>query len=382
MPKILIGVSSSYCASFLKGQVQFWVDHGYTVVIMSGPGEEISMLAETEQAKLVTIPFTKRITPFKDLGQLIKIVRILRKEKPDIINAGNPKSGFLIMLAAWLTRHKKRVFTLHGLLSDTKRGFARSIIGFTEKMSCSIAHKVIVVSPSLKEHAEKRGILKAGKGVVIEKGSCNGIDLEAFSRNESSIVAGQALKRKLGIDTNSIIIGFVGRVSKDKGIDGLIKSFTVLQERYPFLKLLIAGPLLEEHGLPPSVLAPLKENKNIHYLGLVADVVPVYAATDIFVLPSLREGFGNVLIEAAAMQVPVVAPDIPGCRDAVSNGFNGFLFEKANTASLTDSIEYFIDHSALREQYGANGRRFVEDNFSNVRVWNGLLHFYRSTLAT
>ncbi|MGN6494959.1 MAG: glycosyltransferase family 4 protein [Agriterribacter sp.] len=380
MPKILIGVSSSYCASFLKGQVKFLVEQGFTVVIVSGPGEEISMLAKAEQAKLVTVPFTKKITPFKDLGQLIQIVRILRNEKPDIINAGNPKSGFLIMLAAWLTVHKKRVFTLHGLLSDTKRGLARSVIGFTERFSCRAAHKVIVVSPSLKEHAEKRGILKAGKGVVIEKGSCNGVDLEVFSRNENSIAAGQALRSKLGIDVNSVVISFVGRVSKDKGIDGLIKCFNILQERYPFLKLLIAGPLHEAHGLDHSTLMQLKEKKNIFYLGLVEDVVPVYAATDIFVLPSLREGFGNALIEAAAMQVPVIAPDIPGCRDAVSNRFNGFLFEKANIGSLTDSIEYFVDHSALREQYGANGRRFVEDNFSNIRVWKGLLQLYRSIL--
>lgn len=378
MPKILIGVSSSFCASFLKGQVKFLVEHGFSVVIVSGPGEEISMLAKAEQAKLITIPFTKRITPFKDLVQLLQIVRILRKEKPDIINAGNPKSGFLIMLAAWLTGHKKRVFTLHGVLSDTKHGLARSVIGFTEKLSCSIAHKVIVVSPSLKEHAEKRRLLKAGKGIVIENGSCNGIDLELFEKNEKSVAAGKALRSQLNIGDDAIVVSFVGRVSKDKGIDGLIKSFDNLYTRYPFLKLIIAGPLHEEHGLGPIIVEQLKENKNIHYLGWVTDVVPVYAATDILVLPSLREGFGNVLIEAAAMQVPVIAPDIPGCRDAVSNGFNGFLFEKANILSLTDSIEYFIDHAAMREQYGMNGRMFVEENFSNIRVWKGLLHFYHT----
>lgn len=378
MPKILIGVSSSFCASFLKGQVKFLVEHGFSVVIVSGPGEEISMLAKAEQAKLITIPFTKRITPFKDLVQLLQIVRILHKEKPDIINAGNPKSGFLIMLAAWLTGHKKRVFTLHGVLSDTKHGLARSVIGFTEKLSCSIAHKVIVVSPSLKEHAEKRRLLKAGKGIVIENGSCNGIDLELFEKNEKSVAAGKALRSQLNIGDDAIVVSFVGRVSKDKGIDGLIKSFDNLYTRYPFLKLIIAGPLHEEHGLGPIIVEQLKENKNIHYLGWVTDVVPVYAATDILVLPSLREGFGNVLIEAAAMQVPVIAPDIPGCRDAVSNGFNGFLFEKANIISLTDSIEYFIDHAAMREQYGMNGRMFVEENFSNIRVWKGLLHFYHT----
>ena len=103
MPKILIGVSSSYCASFLKGQVAFLVANGFKVVIISAPGEEISMLAKKENAELITVPFTKKISPLTDLLQLLHIIRIIRKEKPDIVNAGNPKSGFLIMLACWLT---------------------------------------------------------------------------------------------------------------------------------------------------------------------------------------------------------------------------------------------------------------------------------------
>ena len=378
MPKILIGVSSSFCAHFLKGQVSFFVQKGFDVVIVSGPGEEISMLAKAEQAKLITIPFTKKITPFKDLVQLIRIVRILRREDPDIINAGNPKSGFLIMLAAWLIQRKNRVFTLHGLLSDTKKGAARTIITLTEKISCGVAHKVIVVSPSLKEHAEKRKIIKPGKGIVIGKGSCNGIDTDVFSRNETVFNKAALLKKEWGIKEDELVIGFIGRLSKDKGIDILIHSFNKLQVEYPFLKLLIAGPLLEEHGLDDTVIGDLTGKKNIVYLGKMAVVTPVYAAIDIFVLPSLREGFGNVLIEAASMELPVIAPDIPGCRDALKHGINGILFERGNAESLTSLIEKLILDRPLCKASGHNGRLFVADNFSGDTIWNGLLDLYNS----
>ncbi|MBN8787613.1 MAG: glycosyltransferase, partial [Terrimonas sp.] len=126
MPKILLGVSSSFCAHFLRGQVSYLVAHGFEVIIVSGPGKEIEMLAKEENAKLIPISFTKKITPFTDLVQLFKIINILKKEKPDIINAGNPKSGFLIMLACYFAGYSNRVFTLHGLVSDSKSGLFKA----------------------------------------------------------------------------------------------------------------------------------------------------------------------------------------------------------------------------------------------------------------
>lgn len=378
MPKILIGVSSSFCANFLKGQVAFLAGHGFEVIIVSGPGEEISMLAKKENARLFTVNFTKKITPVRDFFQLLYLIRLIRRERPEIVNAGNPKSGFLIMLACWFTTQPKKVFTLHGLLSDTKYGLLRWLISATEKLSCRIADKVIVVSPSLLEHAEKRKILPIGKGVVAGRGSANGIDLASFTRSEVITAKAAALRKQMGITGSEMILGFVGRLSKDKGIDILFAAFNALRKEYPFLRMVLAGPIVEENLFSKHLFKQLYHDEGIFYLGKLLDVTPVYEIVDILIVPSLREGFGNVLIEAAAMEVPVVASDIPGCRDAVQPGINGELFEKGNISALTDVLKKLLLNEPLRRQYGSNGRRFVNEHFSNETIWREQLHIYNT----
>lgn len=382
MPKIVLGVSSSFCANFLKGQVDFLVKKGYKVIIISGPGEEISALAKKENATLIAIPFTKKISPLTDFVQLMQLIRIIKKEKPDIVNAGNPKSGFLIMLACFFAGCKNRIFTLHGLLSDTKTGFVRWMITLTEKVSCRVANTVIVVSPSLRQHAEQRNILPAGKGLVIEKGSCNGIDLAVFSRTTTVLDQAKQLKEKSGLNQHHVVIGFVGRLSRDKGIDILFNAFNKLVHKFPMLRMVLAGPVLEENQFSASAMQQLYHDNRIFYLGKITDVLPVYASVDILALSSLREGFGNVLIEAAAMEVPVVAPDIPGCRDAVAQHVNGELFKKGDADDLALKLEKLILDPELRHHYGKTGRQFVEENFSNYKIWNGQLKLYEAMRVT
>lgn len=380
MSKIILGVSSSFCANFLRGQVAHLVENGYEVTIISGPGEEISFLAEKENARLYTIPFTKRITPFTDFFQLLTIIRILKKEKPEIVNAGNPKSGFLIMLACWLTGYQNRIFTLHGLLSDTKTGLFRTLITLTEKISCGIAKKVIVVSSTLKTHAENRRILPHGKGLVIGHGSANGINLRVFQRTVETEIKANALRKQLGLNGHEIVLGFIGRIAKDKGIGLLLEVFNHLRDKYPSLRLILAGPLIGENPVTKQELKQLHNDKQIIYLGKLLDVIPIYSLLDILVLPSLREGFPNVLIEAAAMQIPVIASDIPGCRDAMLPKTNGLLFTKRDPLALTRAVEQLLQQKDLRKQYGINGRKFVEENFENQIIWRGQVNLYRSLL--
>jgi glycosyltransferase involved in cell wall biosynthesis len=380
MPKILLGVSSSFCANFLRGQVAFLGQHGYEVIIISGPGEEISMLAKKENARLATINFTKRISPFTDLFQLFRIIRLIRQERPDIINAGNPKSGFLIMLACRMAGCKHKIFTLHGLLSDTKKGLLRRLIAATEKISCTIANRVIVVSSTLKAHAEKRRILPFEKGTVLGKGSANGIDLHLFPGRNAVAGRSSQLKDRLDLKEDDMVIGFLGRLSKDKGIDILFDAFNLLVKEYPFLRLVLAGPIIEENPFSRHLLHQLYHDEKVMYLGKLYDVTPVYGIMDILVLPSLREGFPNVLIEAAAMEIPVVASDIPGCKDAVQTGINGELFEKGNVVALAAVLKKLIENNALRQQYARNGRKFVSDHFSSEKIWAGQLELYKKML--
>lgn len=376
MPKIILGISNSFCANFLKGQVSYLVNEGWEVVIISGPGEEIELLAKNENATLYPVTFTKSMLPFYDLVCLFQIFSIIKSEKPDIINAGNPKSGFLIMLACWLLRYKNRIFTLHGLVSDNRAGVVKRIMRLTEKFSCSIAKQVIVVSSSLQQHAVQEKLLAPGKGIVIEKGSCNGVNIDAFSRSSGILHYAHVLKKKLGLTNNDFIIGYIGRLSKDKGINVLFKAFNILKVQYPQLKLLIAGPVEKQDPFDKQYLHQLYNDSSIKYAGKIFDVVPFYALMQVLVVSSFREGFGNVLIEAASMEVPVIAPDIPGCHNACQPDFNGLLFDKGNAEQLAERIVKYMHDEHLRHNHGINGRVFVQQNFSQQKIWKGQLEIY------
>lgn len=381
MPKIILGISSSFCANFLKGQVQFLVKNGWEVVIISGPGEEISLLSKKENAALYAVNFTKSMLPLTDISTLWQIIRIIRKEKPDIVNAGNPKSGFLIMCACWLLGHRNRIFTMHGLLADSRSGLSKLIIRATERISCSIAKKVIIVSPSLKEHAVAERIVDSRKSIVIENGSCNGVNTQVFNRTPLAMAEAQQLKSSLNVQAGEMVIGFVGRLSKDKGIDLLFEAFNLLKKKYTAIRLLLVGPLEQENPFSKKHHYQLYHDESISYTGKLYDVVPVYMLMDMLVLASFREGFGNVLIEAAAMEVPVIAPDIPGCRNALQPGINGLLFKKGSVTALAAAMEKYLTSKEMRQQHGANGKQFVQQSFSQQKIWEGQLAVYSKMLT-
>ena len=360
MPTILFGISSSFCAHFMKGQVAYLVSKGFRVVIISGAGEEISTLCKEEGAELIPLPFSRSITPLHDLVLLYRLVRIIQQVKPDIINAGNPKPGLLLTLAAWILRKQGRVFTLHGLVSD-------------------LAQTVLVVSPSLAQHAIRRGLLSPHKSVVIGKGSYNGIDLNRFQRTPLVMTQVDALRATQHIAEHHFVFGFVGRITTDKGIDLLMTAFEQLCIEDARVRLVMAGPLDQENALPSALLQRLNHHQGVRLLGKVSDIVPVYPMMQVLVLSSYREGFGNVLLEAAAMGIPVIAPSIPGCSDAMKPGVNGSSFPKGDVAALFQAMKTYVDNPSLREQHASAGRAFAK-GFDPVSIWDGQLAVYHSLM--
>jgi len=377
MPKILLGISSSFCASFLKGQVRYLVSNGYEVVIFSGRGDEISLLSKEENARLYFIDFTKKINPFSDLLCLFEIIQILYKEKPNIVNAGNPKPGLLIMIACFLLGIKNRIFTLHGLVSDSRYGFAGTIIKWSEKLTCLLARKIIVVSPTLLKHALELKLFPNSKGLIIEQGSCNGINLNTFSYNDETNKSKEALINKLQVPKDSFVIGFVGRLNKDKGMNLLFEAFNRLKIKYNNIFMLMVGPLEPEDAFNQNYIDQLFTDKHIFYLGKLNDVAPVYALMDVFVLPSFREGLPNVLMEAAAMEIPMIASNINGCIDIVQQDINGMLFKKGDVNELTAAIENYILNPQLAKLHGSKGRVHILSNYSQQKIWDGQLNVYK-----
>lgn len=377
MPKILLGISSSFCASFLKGQVRYLVANGYEVIIISGNGEEISLLAKEENARLYFVDFTKRINVFADLNCLFEIIKVLLKEKPTIVNAGNPKPGFLMMIACFLLGFNNRIFTLHGLVSDSRVGFTGTIIRWSEKITCLLARKIIVVSPTLLKHAIDLKLFTNKKGILIENGSCNGINLDTFSNNEATQKAKENLQKKLELPNSAFVIGFVGRLNKDKGMNLLFEAFNQLKLKYNNLYMLMAGPLEPEDAFDQQYIHQLTTDNHIFYLGKQKDLAAIYTMMDVFVLPSFREGLPNVLLEAAAMEIPMVASNINGCIDVVKHDVNGLLFKKGNVNELVTAIEKYILNPQLAKLHGSKGRAYISTHFSQQKIWDGQLNVYK-----
>lgn len=380
MAKIILGISDSFCANFIAGQPTYFKNLGNEVAVISAPGAEISLLTKTENCKLYTVKYTKTVTPFKDIATLRKLINILKLTKPDIVNAGNPKSGLLLMLAAYIVGTNMRIFTLHGLPSDSKKGMLKSLLTFLEKLTCKLAHKVIIVSPTLKDHAIKRNIVPIKKVTVLLPASCNGLNLSSF--NKSALLAQEIvlLQKKHQINSQHFVIGYAGRINYDKGITILIDAFLTLCQTNAHLRLLMVGPYETTNPLPQKYIDIIYNHPKIIFVGKVNNMPNYYGCMNVLVLPSFREGFGYVLIEAAAMQIPVIAPNIPGCKDALVPNYNGLIFEKGNTSQLIKNISCYINDPNLQTQHGNNGLAWVSKHFNQTKIWEQINNVFTTPL--
>lgn len=378
--KVVIAISHSFCANFIRGQARFLKSKGCDVTIVSASGPEISNVSQSEDTKLVEIPFSREISLTKDLKSLFSVIKFIKKEKPSIVNAGNPKTGFLFMLASVFFPKVPMIFTLRGLRSDTLTGFKKKVVFFTEKISCSLANKVIVISPSLMEHAIDLGVLKREKGIVLGKGSSNGVDTTKYSNSELNIVKGKDLRHQYQVDADDIIIGHVGRITKDKGIEEIYQGFKICQSTNNNIKLFLTGPIEDDDPISPEMMTDMQANESVYFLGKQDDVTGIYSAYDILVLYSYREGFGNVAIEASAMSKPVIVSDIPGARDTTEHMRSGLIVKPKSPYDLANAIQYYLDNPDKRIEHGVYGSKRINDFFASEVIWNGQLDLYKKML--
>lgn len=374
--KILIAISDSFCANFIKGQARYLMQNGHEVIIVSGPGVEIDTLEKIEEVKVIRISFSREISPINDLRTLFQVIKLVKRERPDIINAGNPKTGFLFSLAHIFFWNTPLIFTLRGVRSDTLSGIKKRIVRFTERLTCMLANRVVAISPSLKIHAEKIRIVNDSKCIVLSKGSSNGIDIAHYIPSEAILSCSRELAFKNKIPLDAFKIVFVGRVTRDKGIIELLEAFKLCVSTNENMCLVIAGPIEKDDAIPEHYYQLIQDHPKIHYLGKQMDVRPVYLLGDTLVLYSYREGFGNVVIEASCMGLSTIVADIPGLRDTTEDGVTGLLVPSKNISKLSEAILYLNSNRSVNETYGKNGNKRVVEYFSNEIVWKKQLELY------
>jgi glycosyltransferase involved in cell wall biosynthesis len=283
------------------------------------------------------------------------------------------------MVAAAALRVPVRVHTLHGLRYESATGSLRRILWTAQRASCLAATRVVCVSPSLRERAVETGLLREGEGIVIGDGSANGVDAVRFSRTVEAARAGAALREQLGIAPDVPVVGYLGRLARDKGIGDLAAAWERCAGRG--WQLLVAGEIDPTDPPPREALELFDRSPDVRRLGQLTDPRGFLAAIDVLSLPTWREGFPTVALEAAAMERPVVATRATGCVDAVVDGETGTLVPVSDPVELAAALERALLDPASRSRQGAAARKRVLDHYTTERMHRLTVELYQSLLG-
>ena len=294
---------------------------GFELHAISSPGPELEQLVERDGVIAHPVFISRTISPLRDLRTLFFLYLTLRRIRPTIAHVSTPKAALLGSIAAWLARVPVRIYLIRGLITENAQGAKRSLFRWLECLTARLCHSSICVAPSLLEFARAEGILGPRQGLVLANGMSNGIDPNRF--NPATVEAAHFSLPGRGHSHGpkpTEIIGFVGRLARDKGIEEIHSAWTVLRDEFPNIVLLFVGPWEKEDRVSAAVRRMLESDSRVVLVGHVADVVAYYKAMDLFVFPSHgTEGFPNAPMEAACMGLPVIATAVVGCVDAVVN---------------------------------------------------------------
>lgn len=367
---------------FFHGQIGYLKRRGFEICAVSSPGDLADRFAEKELIRFYPTPMVRTIAPIADLAALWRLWRLFRRIKPDIVHSHTPKAGLLGTIAARASGVPIVFLSVFGLRQMTQTGFSRWLMDMTSRLTCSLADRVWCDSFSVREHIVKAHLSPDRKTVVLGLGSANGVDAEgAFSPQRYGLPVRDNVRQRYAIPGDAYVLGFVGRIVKDKGMHELACAWRPLRDKYPNLHLLLVGPIEPEDPLFSEDEALFRSDDRIHLAGYQENVAPFFAAMDLFVMPSYREGFGLTNIEAAAMQLPVVSTLIPGCVDSVQDGLTGTLVPARNTGALIEAIEKYVNDLGLGREHGIAGRQRVLRDFRQEAIWDALFEEYIRLLA-
>jgi len=365
MPRLVYIMTSAPSVMFLRGHLKYMRERGFDVVVISAPGDELRVIKEREGVSTVPLPMEREISPFKDLISLIRLYIVLRQLRPAIVNAGTPKAGLLGMIAACAAGVPVRIYFLLGLRLETTRGIKRLVLSIAERCASAFAHSVICDSESLRRLYVKLGFTTRAKTCVPGKGSPNGIYTDELTQTPQLRDRARGLRAHLGIPDVAPVIGFVGRITRDKGVPDLLDAFDQILASFPDARLLILGRFEDGDPIPRNYVHRLRSHPHVVMTGHVPDPASYYRIMDVVAFPSYREGLAGPPLEAALIaEIPSVAFEATGTVDAVCDGVTGTIVPLGDVASFARALERYLTDDVLRREHGQAGRRYVLRYFS------------------
>lgn len=360
--------------SFLKGHISACVEQ-WSVSIVSTPVDK-GLLRDLD-TQFIPLAIERKASPWRDMLALVQLVILFRRERFDLVHSIMPKTGFLSMLAAWLTGVPHRVHTFTGQVWASKRGWKRWIFKSFDKLIVRFATHIIVDSPSQRDFLVTEGVLPQGKGIVIGHGSICGVDAQRFHPDTQ---LRDTVRTELDISSDQTVILFLGRLNRDKGMLDLAVAFADIAAQPNDIILVLVGA---EEDVPFTRIQEIcgVHRDRLRRVNFTPDPERYMAAADIFCLPSYREGFGQVIIEAGASGVPSVASRIYGITDAIEDGQTGLLFPAGDIAALTQTLLKLIVDRELRQKMGEAAMVRALELFPSQKITRETLALYNKLLC-
>ena len=364
--------AESAVTSFLLEHLRA-LSEGYEITVAVNTKNDQFLTQQSIFAVLKPLSIARNIHLLADLKCLFQLIYFFKQQKFNAVHSVTPKAGLLAMLAAWLACVPLRTHTFTGQVWANKTGLKRFLLKLFDVLIGKLSTDNIVDSPSQRQFLLDEGVLKAGKSVVFADGSIAGVDLNRFKPNQ---LAKQQIRQQLGIAPNDLVFLFLGRLNQDKGVLDLARAFNDVGDAH----LLFVGP--DEQNMQQQIrdLTGLK-NQFLHFVGHTPLPEDYMAAADVLCLPSYREGFGSVVIEAAAVGIPAVASRIYGITDAVVENETGLLHSPSDVLGIKNCMQLMLQNNKLRLQLGSQAKARANSHFNSKILTQYWVDFYRDRLG-
>ncbi|MGY1846810.1 glycosyltransferase family 4 protein [Blastococcus sp. SYSU DS1021] len=354
--------SSLSAKTLLVGQMEFLSRFGGATLICDGA--DGAAVAHSQGAAFREVSIGRDPSPLADVRSVGELIRVLRELRPQVSILGTPKMSLLGGLAAWLVRVPVRIYVMHGLRLEGATGLGRWLLRIAEWSTCRLATKVVVVGHSLADAAVSNRVLPRKKITILGAGTANGVDLDYF-RVPTEAERAKARSHLNYRDEERVAL-FVGRITRDKGIRELALAWPSIHSGCPHARLVLAGELELSSDIVESY-RELSARTDVKVLGH-RDPRELYWAADVLLLPTYREGFPTVVLEAAACGTPVITTRVTGSRESVIEGVTGYLVEPRDAVALAEAVRSLIE-SGKAPAIGAAGRAHVASQFDRKVVW-------------
>lgn len=361
---------------FVGDRFSFLRENGFNMHLICSPDERLEEFAKKQGISYKAIALERQVSIKKDLIAFIEILKYIKQNKISIVICNQSKAKLLGILASCILRVPERIVFAHGAFFETMTGLKRKCFILFERIISFLSTKIICVSNSVAKVRIENKIDSNTKQYFLGKGTCNGIDTQfSFNPDNKNDIEIQQLKKGFKIQSKDFVIGFCGRLVKDKGIVELVKGFDLLVNQYPDkkLKLLIIGYKEKRDSIPEQFYQAMENNKNIIFTGRVNhnSISNYYSLLDVLVLPSYREGFPTVVLEASSMGIPIITSRSTGCIDSIQEKITG-LYCDISPESIKDTIVSLFDEQN-KKKMGEYARKWTVENFDNNKIWDDFL---------